>query len=328
MLRSSRTSCSRLLSLVLLGAFVPSIAILPRVAHAEPPANDVEKAKLLYNEGLDLRDIGDHKGALLMFQAAFRHVPSPIIGLDLARAHEKLGQLVEALEVATAVGKMPIVVEETPKSAGAREEAAKMAKELPKRIASVKIAAPADPDATVTIDGVVVPASELGSVKQLNPGKHVIVLRSGPEVRREVELGEGENKELSLAVEKKSHAAEPTAPGREHRPTNWLAVTGFTAAGVGLVFGSITGFIAFSKTSTLSSACASNGVCPPGQEDNIRLSRTMGNLSTVFFIIGGVGAGVGIVGLLRGTPSVASPPKSGSITPWIGVGSVGVSGAF
>ena len=39
---------------------------------------EVEKARLLYNEALDLRDAGDKKGALQFFLSAFSHVKSPV----------------------------------------------------------------------------------------------------------------------------------------------------------------------------------------------------------------------------------------------------------
>jgi len=301
-----------------------------RTAHADAPSEaETEKARLLYNEGLDLRDAGDLKGALLMFQAAFKHVPSPVIGLDLARLHEKLGQLVEALEVTTAIAKIPVGAEETAKSASAREDAAKLEKELPKRIASIKLNVKGGSETVVTIDGVVVPADELGATKKVNPGKHVVVLRTAPDAKQEIDLGEGEAREVSLRPETKTKLVTDPSLVAPTRSTNVLAIAGFSAAGVSLLVGSVTGMVAFQKTSALQQACYADGRCPSGQEDNIHSARTMGTISTISFVASGAFAIVGIVGLVRGTASTpASPTTSGSITPWISVGSIGLSGAF
>src|SRR5262249_19985166 len=134
-----------------------------------------------------------------------------------------------------------------------------------------------------------------------------------------------------------------------------LMIIGFTAAGVGLVVGGITGFLANSKKSTLSDECPNNQ-CPPSAHDDLQGAKTMATLSTGGFILAGAGLTLGLIGLLTkpkapstettdssGTtstppstettapstdvpPPVDTPPpptSSVKITPWVGFGTAG-----
>jgi hypothetical protein len=51
----------------------------------------------------------------------------------------------------------------------------------------------------------------------------------------------------------------------------------------------------------------------------------MGTVSTVGFIVGFVGAAVGVWGLTHPSPSV---PKTGFVQPYLTAGSAGIHGAF
>jgi hypothetical protein len=51
-------------------------------------------------------------------------------------------------------------------------------------------------------------------------------------------------------------------------------------------------------------------------------------VSTVGFIVAGVGAAVGVVGLFVHPSSSPAPQQTGSISPWIGPGMAGASGTF
>lgn len=132
---------------------------------------------------------------------------------------------------------------------------------------------------------------------------------------------------------------------------------GFALAGVGAIAGSVTGIMSMSKTSSIknSSACASSGgntLCNTSEDGDISSAKTLATISTISFIAGGVGAAVGIIGLFVGggsgsssepaTSAPASPdaPASDSpasdqssrlrvhVSPWIGLGSTGLSGTF
>lgn len=75
----------------------------------------------------------------------------------------------------------------------------------------------------------------------------------------------------------------------------------------------------------LDDACA-NKVCPASQQDTIDSGKTMATVSTVGFVVGAVGLGLGSV-LLLTSPS-ASPTAKRRVEPQIGLGSIGLRGAF
>jgi hypothetical protein len=114
----------------------------------------------------------------------------------------------------------------------------------------------------------------------------------------------------------------------------WIA---FGVGGAGLLLGGITGAVALSDNSSLKKACPDASNCN-GQSSQISSYHTMGLLSTVGFIVAGVGAGTGLVLLLMQPSSAAAPasapasapaPVSGlHVTPVIGLGSFGAVGTF
>jgi hypothetical protein len=150
------------------------------------------------------------------------------------------------------------------------------------------------------------------------------------EKRTEITLAEGQKESLTLDVSGLAPEPEPTVPPKELPPeessgTNPLVYIGFGIAGVGVVVGSVTGVMALSKKSSVDEQCVDNR-CPPSTHDDIDSGRTLGNVSTIAFVVAGVGAGVGVYGLLAGGGEPAA--EKAGVSPWVGLGSAGVRGKF
>ena len=90
-----------------------------------------------------------------------------------------------------------------------------------------------------------------------------------------------------------------------------LVYAGFGTAAAGILVGSVTGFLTLSKTSTLRDACR-DGRCPPSSQSDIDSASATGAVSTVAFVIGGVGLAAGVVGILVRGSSTETPRASGS----------------
>lgn len=106
---------------------------------------------------------------------------------------------------------------------------------------------------------------------------------------------------------------------------------GVIALGVGaagLLMGGITGGLALGKHSDITQSCP-DGHCPPDQKSNIQPEidsyNTMGAISTVGFIAGGVLAATGVV-LILTAPKKAITQSS--VTPLVGLGFIGAKGVF
>jgi hypothetical protein len=182
------------------------VALAPG-AQAQPSAADLESARALFKQGKDLRAQGDLRGGLEKLKAAHALGQTPVTGVELARAYEGVGQLVEAREAALSVARLPVASDETDRSTEARADAAKLAEDLRPRIPSVVVyvtGTPAGAEAIVIVDGERVPAPAAREPRKTNPGPHVIVVRAAPEPnaresRETVVLAEREARIVALA---------------------------------------------------------------------------------------------------------------------------------
>jgi len=353
MTSSRRASFRSGLALALcLAVLVPAGAVAQQPPH-EPTAQELETARSLYKEGKELRAAGDLSGAIEKLQAAHALGKTPVTGIELARAFEAAGKLVEAREVALSIAHIPVASDEREKSAEARVDAAKLADDLRARIptlrAKVTGLAPGEP-AHLAIDGIGVPDVALAEPQKVDPGKHLLVLHAGEaatarDVNAEVSVVEGRSVEVLLEVPPPS-SPEPTPPPAAqpagtpvqsvpapaegpHRSMPMLSKVGFGVAAGGAAVGLITGFMALMSKDALSTECNSQQECTKGTPgaSNLEAARTSATISTVAFSVAGVGLAAGIIGLLTDRPSSA-PPASARIAPWLGPGAAGIHGSF
>jgi hypothetical protein len=323
----------------------------------QPSAGDVAQARELYNQGLALRDKGDLPGAIEKLRAAHALASTPITGIELGRTYVSSGKLVEARETLLAVGRIPVSSQETPRSSQARADAAQLAEQVRPRIPTlvVKVSGVPTGAVAVTIDGAAVPTEALTAPRLVNPGSHQLVATStsGGSATTQVEVKEGETRTVELKIVFAGDStAQPAAPAQSGAPagggaTGSVAVSpdtgsparsssslspvltfgGFGLAGVGIVVGSVTGVMALSKGSSVKNAC--DGLdCPRSVDGDLSSGRTLATVSTVSFVAAGVGAALGVTGLLLHPHQERAPASTAWVTPWVGPGSAGLSGAL
>jgi hypothetical protein len=331
-------------------AIALAIFFVASAARATNPA-DVATARELYKQGADALDAHDAKLAADKLAQAWALVQTPVIGFDLARAQSALGHLVEAREAALSVQRLTIAHDETARSSEARTDAAKMAAQLEPRIPHVLLDVKnlEGHDATVKLDGSVVPSAALSVARQANPGAHVASVDTddGRHAEGTIDLAERETKTLTLTLDapkaqvvtpppqqpvvkveptKPPPVVEPPPPERSHlSPLVWV---GIATGGVGLVTGAITGAFAMSDTSKLSCPQDSSGthICSGADVGTLSEANTLGTISTIGFVVAGVGVAVLVTGLVLG-PTKSATPRSASFVPFIGPVS-GVAGTF
>jgi hypothetical protein len=287
-----------------------------------------DQAKELFAEGLELRGKGDDGGALTKFKGAYELVKSPITTLEFGRSLMRVGRLVEARAKLTEAADLPQKSTESPQAKEARAEAKKLAAEVATRIPTIKIATegvPADADAVLSIDGQQVSAAAAATAQSVDPGKHRVAakLSNGVERHEDVDLREGEAKQVVLSFGAKTAVAEGPSSG-----PSTVTLVAFGVAGAGLLVGTVTGLIAKGKASDLSNSPACrDSKCGPSEHDAVDSYNRTAAISTVSFVIGGIAAGVGVVTLLTGRSNEAEP-RPARITPWVGWGTAGIGGAF
>ncbi len=329
-------------------ASVPFVAV-PREALAQS-ASDLASARALYKEARELRDKGDPKGALEKFKAANALAGTPITALELGRTHAQVGQPVEALEAWLSVARMKEQPNESENAKAARAEAASLAQQIASRVPSLVVkveGAPPGSTLQVMVDGAPIPVETLGQPRKLNPGEHSVVVRTstGREEKRAVTLKEGESQAVSVSLgegaapapavvpvvvapppaEKKTEPA-PKPASTEKNKTNPIVYVGFGVGAAGIVVGTLGGILTFSNKSDLKPLC-DGLVCDSSARKIVSTARTWATVSTIGFVVGGVGIAAGVVGLLMPTKEIVVAPgvKAHLV---LDPGSVGLAGSF
>jgi hypothetical protein len=102
----------------------------------------------------------------------------------------------------------------------------------------------------------------------------------------------------------------------------------FVAGGVAALVGTVTGIKAMSDESDLEKSCISKK-CGVELHDQLSSAQTWGNVSTVFFVLAGVGVAGGFLALLTAPKaSKPAPAAAARVTPLIGLGGAGLRGSF
>ena len=311
---------------------------------AAQTAGDKETARSLMHQGDEKRKAGKLESALEDYRAAHAIMKLPVTGIDLAETHAALGQLVEARDVALAIGRMPRGSNEPEVSAEARERASALAETLEQRIPSATFVVEGPSEYTLRVDGTQVPQAALAAPRKLNPGKHEVAVEAGgfAGVTQSFSLKEGESRTVTLNLVADPNATAPASPAAPSPgPTGpdpsadsggsgvpGLAWVGFGVGALGVGVGSVSGVLSLGKASSAKDVCDGNE-CPRAAKDDIDASKSLATVSNVGFAVGIVGIGVGIVALLTsggGTSTAAQ--ASPEVVPVVGLTGAGVAGRF
>jgi hypothetical protein len=292
----------------------------PAPALAEPTAAQRATARAWFTEGKQLYARKDYARALQHFDAAYRLVRIPSLGIEVAMTQAVLRQWVEASATAVDIERLPQAPRESADDASARAEAKKLLHNLTPRIPTLTLAiAPSKANATVTIDDAEMPAPRAGTLSyRLNPGSHRLTIAAQGYLTQEhgFDLDDKEEADLSVTliasptaiaqpvIAPPAPAAHPlleperTAPAASvarveaAAPDSGALTRGYVAlgvAGVGAAVGTVTGILAITRKPD----CPGNR-CRPEQRSDADASGRFGNIATVSF---GVGVAAGAYGL-------------------------------
>lgn len=300
-------------------------------ALAAPSAGDMETARALFKKGMEARAAGRNDEALEKLKAAHAIGRTPITGRELAKQYETQGLIVEALETAIDVSRIPVAVDETERSAEARTASAAIATALKPRIPTLVVrivtVSKTSAELFVTIDGKRIPDAAVGEAYRVDPGTHDVRAHyeGAEEVSASVSIAERDNKTVELSPVAPKAVVRLTPKGTS---TVVPAIIGFGFGGAGLVVGSITGIMAITAKNDLDNACTKAGMCPKtlfGKLDDANLYATV---STVAFVSAAVGTVFGFTWLLVSSSDSAPPKRGVTLSPEIGGNWIGAHGTF
>jgi hypothetical protein len=312
------------------------VALFAVPARAAASEADRATARALALEGHDALQKKDYATAADRFQRADALVHAPTLVVDWARALQGLGRFVEAHE------KYELVLREgvansAPKSwTRALEDAKRELDALKPRLAWVTVMLKDPSDASVKIDGVVVPPAAVGVKRAADPGfPEVTVTAPGYEAfKQTVTIGPGEEKVIEVSLQKLPELATAPAadnPYRAQRTDNharrFVSYVLFGVGGVGIVGGAVTGGLALHKRSDLKAQCLGD-TCPSSSAKTLSRYHTYGTTSAVGFALGVAGLGTGLA-LLLTEPHAEESARAGlTLHPVLGLGTLGAEGTF
>ena len=310
---SRRVSERALLTLVLIVAV--SCFSGPSAAQTAPSPEDKETARNLVAVGNDKLQAGDYAAALLAFRGADAIMGVPTTGLGVGRSLLLLGRMVEARDELLRVTRIPAAADEPVPFAHARTEAGVLAEAVADRIPSITVTLNGpkpDTPVTMTIDGRSVSPETMGLPRRVDPGEHAIVVTAPnfEEARQTITLVERQKAavEFNLVPAAKEHLPAPPPPS-DSSPGEAVTWIGFSVAGAGLILGAIAGGAALSAASAAEEGCDADANCPSTNADDAERATTLAHVSTGGFALAGVGAVVGLIGLLQ------SPSEKAALIP-------------
>lgn len=267
---------------------------------------------------------------------ALFHAPTLVLGL--ARAQAAQGKVVEAWESYHRIVLEGVTT--SPAFARALDEAKAEMTAVEARRSKVVLTVTGTDQAHVTLDGAPIKNEALGVERLVDPGPHSVKAAAAgfKDFATDFTVAEGATQSVAIVMTAEASAQGASSPppsggstttpppaAAEGTRSKVPALIGFGVGGAGLVLGAVTGGLALGKHSTLKNECP-GGVCGPNASSDLSSYHTMGTLSTVGFIVGGVGAVAGAVLLFVGPKS--SPKSSAWVMPFVGPGSAGVVGRF
>jgi hypothetical protein len=313
-------------------------------AWAAPPTpggpTDPVTAREQLKIGYQLAQDGKCGDAIPHLQESLRLDPRAITLINLADCEEKTGKLADAMvhwadarSRAQAEGQKPIEEEATARGTALDAKVPRL---------TITLAKTAPPDAVVERDGVALGAPSLGVALSVDPGPHTITVKARGHVdaKQDISLKEGDKQTLEVDVgpvggnvsNPPPPPTQPVEPEKKGGGMSPLVPIGFGVGLVGIAVGSITGVMALGKGSDAKDACTDVGsdkhLCSPDGADAASSGKTLGTVSTIAFIAGGVGVGVGVVGLFLGGKKAEKEAKAKSIDLAVGPSSLFLKGTF
>lgn len=308
-------------------------------ALADAPASEPDGDKALARQWADKAqarfDAGDYQGAHDAMEEAQKHMRPPTFSVFLARTDARLGRLLEAKALFTSVADLPVQPEEPPTWGAARKSAKEELTTLLPRIPQlyVTVSGAEAASSQVKLDGAPIHASRFETFFPVDPGKHTLSAEAnGKTVHEELDVLEGTRHYVTITLT----AEAPVLTTKQGEPGVTPSSTGSPLAkggyvvlgvgGVGLVVGAVAGGLAIAGRDEARKSCGTDfdaqQRCASDAAGPLRDARTMAQVSTGAFVVGGVAAAAGVTLLLL------SRKKDASVGVAVTPGFVMVRGAF
>lgn len=324
-----------------------SLTIGSTARAADPTPEDIAQARSLGEQGQAALDAKKFVEAEKLFSAAAALYPvAPTLPLGTARALAGQGKLIQARETYNKIVRESDKVQGGPAAFKAAIESARAESDaLASKIGSVTVVVDGPKEARVTLDDGQIPAAAWGLPRPIDPGTHKLAatmpgykpaaltfdVADGAKVDQKLTLVKDDGTSAAVVDPNKGTNQGNGGPvgggdGGASQGSSSRKTIGYVVGGVGVVgigVGVVAGLVALGDKDSLSKACK-NGKCPPTQQSNVNAYNTMGTLSTVGFVVGGLALAGGIVLIV----TAPKDPKAAFVSPYLAPGEAGLTGRF
>ena len=303
-------------------------------ASAQPSGEQV--AEKLFNEAIALVSAGKYADACPKFEESQRLDPALGTQFDLADCYEHTGRkgsarrlFIEVADAAKAAGKS-----EREKSSRERANALEA---IAPRLTIVVPPSAAEVRLEVTVDGAPFAAAKWSRAQPFDAGAHTVAA-SAPGKKpfdTKVSLQDGKGVEVKIPELENEPAATvpvgpPTDADQAREAGNGQRRTGIIVGGigvVGLLVGGGAGIFSLVKHGQAKDICADYHQCPDADgRSKWNAATDAGTVSTIGFVVGGMGIVAGGLLYFTASKSSASSPAAAGwwVTPSVGLGSAGL----
>lgn len=301
------------------------IVVVSSPTRAQDESARAEAAELA-NRGYAKFTRGDYDEAIALFEQAEKLSHSPVILSFIAQSHEKLGRLIEAQRQYARVVNEKLDEDAPEDFVKAQRQARRQVPILERRIPRVvmRISGVPQQQVTVTLDGELLDASELGKALRVNPGARRVVLEVlGQEpIERTIRATERQLTDVDLLLA--TRVVERDVPTYVEPEPRWVPpVVAFSIGLSGLTLGVTAGALYLARSESLRERCPDRR-CAPELEGEKNAIDSIGVVSAVGLSIGAVGAAVGTVMVLVDD----GDEGEGGVEVAAGLGSIVVTGRF
>lgn len=251
-----------------------------------------DEAAELANQGFDLMQEDKLEEAIELFRKADQTFHSPVFQLFIAEAEEKRGNLAEAHKLLRAIVDEELADYAPEPFHKAQRKAKDRLEKLEQRIPKLDLTLKGllRRDAEVELDDKRLPREIVDSTSPIavNPGRHRVVVMApdGRTAESEFLATVGVTAEVKVSFEAKT---------TNEKQINWLFPgIAYGLGGAALVVGIVTGGMFISRADELKSQCP-NDICPLELEEEGNEVSTLGTVSTVGWVVAGVGVVAGTV---------------------------------
>jgi len=297
---------------------IAASGFLPRVACAED-ARDPAAAEALFRQGRSAASQRDFKTACDKFRESNRLDPAVGTVFNIADCEEKLGRLATSWTLFQEV--VQRLAADDNRRAIAEQRVHALEPRVPKL--SIRLAHSDREGVIVRRDGVTLGAASLDTALPLDPGEHVVIVEAPGTKPAEfhAQLAEGQSLTLDVAVGAALPAgAEPqTGAPQSGAPPAKNHTAAYVVGGIGLaglITGGIAGALVLSHKSTVDSQCVGKECTQKGL-DAAHSGKTLGVVSTVGFVVAGLGLG-GATFLFLTAPTSAEHAQSAAYAVGLG----------